>query len=530
MKNYPLYPHQQLDSIKELVLWCAEQYGDSIAFMYENKGAAQTVTYSAFKQQVFSLGSYLDSNGYQDCHIAVIGENSYEWIQTYFAVVCGKNVIVPLDKELSADEVAAKLADSDCKLLVLPKDYTDIIQSVQKTDVDIITMDQLAEMTEEGLKLIEAGHHLYVDKKVVSSDLASIVYTSGTTGASKGVMLTHGNFMSDTYGAASNVYLEGTGLLMLPLHHTFGLVASLFAGLYYGNKIYINKSIRRIAGDLKTAAPSYMFTVPLLVEQLHRKIWDQARKQKKDKILRCLMFVSDCLLKVHIDFRRVFFKSVLDSLGGNLSLVVSGGAPIDEKYIQDFCSLGINTLNGYGITECSPVVAVNRNKCAVKGSVGFPLVCNEVRIADDGEILVQGQNVMLGYYKMEEETQACLVDGWFHTGDIGHIDENGALHITGRKKNLIILSNGENVSAEELEELVKSTIPYVQEVVAFECGGKIAIEVYLDSEMPQKHSNIEKDIANLNHRLPMAKHISKIVTRDQEFPKTTTKKIIRNAK
>ena len=527
IKKYDLYSHQQLCSIKELLQWTAYKYSDEPAFAYEQKREVRTVSYTCFKQQVTDFGTYLFNKGYNACHIAVMGENSYEWIQTYFAVVCGKNVIVPLDKDLSAQETCDKLKDSECRLIVLPRDYTEVIELVKASNIDIITMDQIAGLTREGCELRQKGIDLYEHIEIKGADTASIVYTSGTTGKSKGVILSHNNFMSDMYGAACNVYLEGTGLLMLPLHHTFGLVASLFAGLYYGNKIFINQSLRKIAGDIATAKPNYLFTVPLFVEQMHKKIWAQARNQKKDKLLRILIGISDCLLKIGIDLRKHLFSSIHQSLGGRLSLIVSGGAPLEEKYIKDFCSLGIVTLNGYGITECAPVVAVNRNKCSVPGSVGFPLVCNEVQIADDGEILVRGENVMIGYYKMEKETKECLIDGWFHTGDLGRFDQYGALHLTGRKKNLIILSNGENIAAEELEGIVKSSIPYVSEVVAFEDNGRIAIEVYLDPEAKDKHSHLEKDIFEINRHLPSIKHISKTIIREREFPKTTTKKIIR---
>lgn len=529
-KNYPKYQHQELDNIRELLNWTANQYGDKIAFSYEQKHTVKTISYGTFKEQVLSLGTYLYSKGYHNkCHIAVIGENSYEWIQAYFAVVCGGNVIVPLDKDFSAQEISEKLKDSGCCLLILPQDYSEVIELLNESNINTITMNYLAEMTKAGDMLRQSGNIQYEQLTVQGSDLASIVYTSGTTGKHKGVMLTHGNFMSDTLGAAANVYIEGTGLLILPLHHTFGLVASLFAGLYYGTNIYINQSLRKLASDINVSKPNYMFTVPLLVEQLYRKIWGQAKKQGKDRLLRIMMHMSDCLLKIGIDLRHQLFSSVHESLGGRLSLIISGGAFLEEKYIKDFDSLGITLLNGYGITECAPVVAVNRNKCIIPGSVGFPLICNNVRIADDGEILVRGKNVMSGYYDMESETSQCLIDGWFHTGDLGKIDQYGALHITGRKKNLIILSNGENIAAEELESIVKSEIPYILEVIAFEMEGKIAIEVYLDPDAGEKREQLEKDIAELNRRLPAIKHISNVMIRDQEFLKTTTKKIIRSS-
>jgi long-chain acyl-CoA synthetase len=267
--------------------------------------------------------------------------------------------------------------------------------------------------------------------------------------------------------------------------------------------------------------------VPLIVETLHKNIWLTAKKQGKDKALRCLIRISDLLRRVKIDLRKVLFKSVISAFGGNLDQIICGGAPLNPELVKSFDSLGITLLNGYGITECSPIVAVNRNQFNVVGSVGLPLCCNEVKISEDGEILVKGENVMVGYYHNEAENQTVFVDGWFRTGDLGRIDEHGALHITGRIKNLIILSNGENISAESIEQLV-CTIPYVKEVIAYGEDDVIVAEVFLDEEVTDAKERIHGDINTLNQKLPYVKNIGKVVIRDTEFPKTTTKKIKRN--
>lgn len=252
-----------------------------------------------------------------------------------------------------------------------------------------------------------------------------------------------------------------------------------------------------------------------------------ARKQGKEKLLQRLITLSDVLLKCKIDLRKVLFKSVISAFGGNLDLIVSGGAPIDEKHIHAFHSLGITILNGYGITECGPIVAVNRNKFNVVGSVGLPLTCNDVKIAEDDEVLVKGDNVMLGYYHNEVENEKVFVDGWFKTGDLGRIDEHGTLHITGRIKNLIILGNGENIPAESLEERIY-TIPYVKEVIVYGKDNMIIAEVYLDEDVTDAKERIHADIQSMNQRLPFTRNIGQVVIRDSEFPKTTTKKIKRN--
>ena len=288
---------------------------------------------------------------------------------------------------------------------------------------------------------------------------------------------------------------------------------------------YINKSLKRLSSDFQKCQPQMMFLVPMILENLYKTIWNTAKKQGKDNALRSLIRISDALLTCRIDLRNHLFKSVTAFLGGNLDIIVSGGAPLAEEYVKAFRSFGITVLNGYGITECGPVVAVNRNQHSVPGSVGFPLCCNQVRISDDGEILVKGDNVMMGYY--HDENAQAFADGWFRTGDLGYLDRHGALHITGRIKNLIILSNGENIAAESIEQEVYS-IPYVKEVVAYGQDDVIVAEVFLDEEVSDAKDLIHADIQSLNQRLPLARNIGKLVIRDTEFPKTTTNKIKRN--
>ena len=497
--------------------------------MYANRKEDVQISFSQFRCDVEALGSYFHSCGYHNCQIAVFGENSYEWILTHFAVTCGKGAIVPIDKELDAANIAELLLDSESKVLLYSNTYADVIEQLQATlpDLSYINMKDIPHLIEEGKTLIAEGYTDYLGAVVSKDDLASIVYTSGTTGKSKGVMLSQGNFCSCMYGACCNVLLTGPSLLVLPLHHTFGLVASVFAVMFYGQPIYINKSLKRLVSDFQKCQPQHLFAVPLIVETLHKNIWATAKKQGKDKALHTLIKISDTLLKCKIDLRKVFFKSVIAAFGGNMDLIVSGGAPIDPQCIQAFRSLGITVLNGYGITECGPIVSVNRNKFNVIGSVGLPLCCNEVKISEDGEVLVKGENVMLGYYHNDQENEKVFADGWFRTGDLGRIDEHGALHITGRIKNLIILSNGENISAESIESCVY-TIPYVKEVVAYGEDNVIVAEVYLDEEVVDARERIHSDIQSLNQQLPYVKNIGRVVIRDTEFPKTTTKKIKRN--
>jgi len=529
MKKYAYYLHTPVYTTKELLDFCATEHLEKEAFAYQNRKQDISISFNEFKEQVNAFGTYLFSEGFNSSHIAVFGENSYEWILTHFAVTCGGNVIVPIDKELDANSIAELLTDSESKVLVYSNTYADIAEQLQAKlpDITYINMKGIPACIEKGKELITDGYNGYINIEVNKDDLASIVYTSGTTGKSKGVMLTHNNLCSCMYGACCNVSLAGTSLLVLPLHHTFGLVASVFAVMYYGYPIYINKSLKKLPDDFKKCKPQHLFAVPLIVETLYKNIWATAKNQGKDKALKALIRISDTLLKCKIDLRKVFFKSVISAFGGNIDLIVSGGAPIDSKYIEAFKSFGITVLNGYGITECGPIVAVNRNKFNVVGSVGLPLCCNEVKIADDGEVLVKGDNVMLGYYHNETENEKVFVDGWFRTGDIGRIDEHGALHITGRIKNLIILSNGENIPAESIEQEIY-TIPYVKECIAYGKDNVIVAEVYLDEGTVDAKDRINADVQIVNQHLPQIRNIGQVIIRDTEFPKTTTKKIKRN--
>lgn len=529
IKNYPFYEHKEIYTIKELVEFFSSTYKDNTALMFaKNKKEDVSISYIQFRDDIESFGTYLFSKGYKDCKIAVFGENSYEWILTHFSVTCGRNVIVPIDKELESDDVKYLLTDSNCKLLVYSNDYKDVVENLLSDyDIDTINMKDINNLIAEGRSLVDSGNLNYINTDIQPDDLASIVYTSGTTGKPKGVMLSHRNFASDTYGAAKNVLLTGSTILVLPLHHTFGLVASVFAELFYGMPVYINKSLKNLLSDFQKVKPQHLFAVPLIVETIYKNIWASAKKQGKDKALKVLIKISNSLIKCGIDLRKILFKSVISAFGGNIDLIVSGGAPIENKYIEEFKSFAITVLNGYGITECGPVVAVNRNQFVVKDSVGLPLCCNDIKISDDGEVLVKGSNVMIGYYNNQNANNEAFIDGWFKTGDIGFLDEFGALHIAGRKKNLIILSNGENIAAEELESYVYQ-IPYVKEVIVYGENDIITAEIYLDEDYSDALDRINNDIANLNITLPLVKNIGSIKIRDTEFPKTTTKKIKRN--
>lgn len=513
MQRYPLYTHPDLRSFRELVDINASDRPEQAAFRYQRDGKITEVSYAQFKQDIEVLAGYFRQQGYFRTKIAVLGENSYEWILVYFAVVLSNNIIVPIDKELSGEEIAELFVFSGTELLVHSAAYSDIAgESVESGTVkDALSMDTLPVI----LKRCDT-----VRIQTDETELCAIIFTSGTTGKPKGVMLSQRALMTDVIGACQNVGIEGDSMLTLPLHHTFAFTAGVLAMLVYHVPISISRSLRTFTADLKRFQPQNIFLVPLYVETMYKTIWKTAKDQGKDRILRRMIVVSNFLRKFGIDVRRTLFKSILDNFGGSLALLVSGGAAIRQEYIDGMADIGILVLNGYGITECAPVVAVNRNRCFRPDSIGLALPCNEIKIAD-GEICVRGENVMLGYYRDEASTQQAMEGGWFHTGDLGYIDEDGFVYITGRKKNLIILDNGENVSPEELETRL-SGIPGVIETVVSAQEGVITAEIYAELQ-----EGIQESVMVLNRSLPPYKRIQRVKFRDCEFEKTTTKKIRR---
>ena len=515
MISYPLNPHPKFTNFKQFIDTNASRYAKDVAFQFQRSQQLTTITYQKFSDDINTLCGYFSQRGLHRSSIAVLGENSYGWILAYFAAVMSDNIVVPVDKELHADDIAQLLKSSDAELLICSGTYADVADTmIQNGHVKtVISMENFSTILEIPVR---------TEAETNEADLCAIIFTSGTTGKPKGVMLSQKALMTDAVGACQNVYIAGSSMLTLPLHHTFAFTAGVLAMLIYHVPISISRSLRTFAADMKRFRPQNMFLVPLYVETMHKNIWKTAKEQGKERLLKGMIALSNFTRKFGIDLRRKLFKSVLENFGGNLTLVVSGGAAIRQEYIDSFDALGIQVLNGYGITECAPVVAVNRNKDFCPKSIGLPLPCNNVQVIN-GEICVQGENVMLGYYKDEAATAEAIIDGWFHTGDLGCIDKNGFIYITVLKKNLIILSNGKNVSPESLEEKLLA-IPDVLEVVVSAPEGVITAEVFAEQTEQER---IQENIMTLNKTLPSYQRIQQVKFRGQEFEKTTTKKIKR---
>ena len=546
----------KVTSIKEMLNLAVKEAGDKPAFQYKgDKDKIIEITYKEFAKDTEALGTAIADIGMHDKHIAMIGDNSYKWLAVYLTVLKSTGVFVPIDKELTATEIANVLKHSDSEVLFYAEKYEKWLPEIKagapnvkyyialsKSEDDEVSLSY-DKFKEKGMKLLEEGSKIYTDLQDDENNLKMLVYTSGTTGAPKGVMLTEHNLMSVVYYGLQVAEIKTKSLSVLPYHHTYEAVAGILVGLHKHVCFCINDSLKNVLKNLQLFKPDYIYLVPAFTEVFYKSIWNNAQKTGKDKALKIMIPVSNALRKIGIDLRHVFFKSIHEAFGGNLKEIVCGGAPIRPKIGKFFNDIGITLFNGYGISECSPLVSVNRPSLNDSSTVGVILPCCEIKLENvneegDGEICVKGDIVMMGYYKEPEKTARVLKDGWFNTEDYGHVNKKGQLVINGRKKNLIVLANGKNIYPEEIENYILG-VPYIQEVVVKgkknEQGQEIALiaEVFLNKEKIEelKIENVEetlkKDINEVCKELPVYKHISEIKIRKEEFAKTTTNKIKR---
>lgn len=521
-KNYKLH------NFKELADFIAKRDPDGVCIKWLEGNEAVEKTYSQFRSDIDALGTYFYYNGLKNSSVAVIGANSYNWILTYFATVIGGNIIVPVDRDLTAEAIINVLKDSGAKALVYTDAYKKIIDNIKReTGVKLIHVNDFESLLAEGRALLEKGKDKYLKTEIDSDVMSTLIYTSGTTGKPKGVMLSQRNIVGNACNVIEYEEITGSTMLVLPIHHTFGFTASVVAVMVYGKTIAINTGLRTFLPEISIYKPQNIFVVPMFIEAIYKKIWKNIEQKKLTSAFKALIKTSNALRKVGIDKRKKLFKTVIDSFGGNLDMLVSGGAPLDPMYVKFFDSIGITLINGYGITECSPIVAVNPLNSPRNGSVGMVLPETEIKIINkdengNGEICVAGSGVMLGYYKNKGATNESFEDRWFKTGDLGHLDEDNYLYISGRKKNLIILANGKNIYPEEIEELLLR-IPEITEVVVYCENEVITAEVYTEDP-----DTVNAAIRNINKSLPIYKHIKNIKFRQTEFEKTSTKKIKRD--
>ena len=568
-KNYPIYKTTFIDDMRSLVEESAQNFPDSIAISYKENywdKEVRKVTFSQWRDDVRNLGTALISYGFREENIAILGENTYGWCCAFFAVMATGSVTVPVDKELPIEDIDGIITTTGTKVLIYGKSSEAKVKemlrngglktvemiisvassnSIEASELGDRTLRTLEDVQTEGAGLYAAGDNSYYDYKIDVNKLASIVFTSGTTGKGKGVMLSQANISLDMTLGMYNFDITRKTLHVLPPHHTFGSTVNYVGHLSQGCEVYISSGIKHVSDEIKEQQPTHLILVPAFLEVMNRKIWATARKDGKEGLLKAMIKVSNFLRKFGVDVRRKLFASVLSAFGGKLELIICGGAKLDEEIIRNFDALGITILNGYGITECAPLISANRNKYQKPGSVGTPILACRVKIDNpdengEGEICVKGPNVMLGYYNNPEATAEVFdKDGFFHTGDYGKLDEEGWIYITGRKKNLIILSNGKNVYPEEIEADLQK-VEGVSEVVVYAGESRvqkdkitIVAEIFPDADLlahmgvNNAQEYFENQVKALNAKMPPYKAVKCVKLRDTEFQKNTSRKITR---
>lgn len=565
MKKYEYYDVRPVKDLKEMLNTSARLYADSPLFYRKvNPDAPYTpIDYKTYKNDVDNLGTALINSGLSGKRIALISDHRYEWAVTYLGVVNGVGIIVPLDKELPPHEIKNMLEVSEASAVIFSEKLREKVEEAAAGNVAIqylINMDSTKDngnwlsfdkLLTDGRRLINEGNTIYIDAAIDPEVMSIILFTSATTSTPKGAMLSHKNITSNIAAVCRMIELKtsDTMLSILPIHHTYECTCGFLANIYMGSSVAFSDGLRHIPKNMLEAKPSVMLCVPLMLESMYKKIWDSARKTGQERKLKIALTISNFLRKFGIDIRKKTFSKIHENFGGRLRFLVSGAAPVDPVTMKGLRDFGILALQGYGLTECSPILTANREFNFRDASAGIVAPCCELKIDDPnssgvGEILAKGDNIMLGYYKDDEANRKAFDNGWFRTGDLGYFDKDGFLYITGRAKNVIITKNGKNVYPEEIEMLLNKS-PIIKESLVF---GKDAVdgsdivlsarvvpdsdtlaEIYKDQELTKE--NIEdliwKEIKKVNALVVSYKHIKDFTIQNTEFEKTTTKKIKR---
>ena len=553
----------EFKDIKGIIYNSAKQYASNIAFILKHKKdkeiTYENITYKKLLEDINAFGTKLYEMGFKNKRIAIVGRNRYEWVIAHLANLLGGIVSVPLDKELQVDELESCLERSKADVVVFDEKYIENIEEIKRrgnTNLqEYICMTEkdgysnFWDLKEKGKKLLKQGEKEYTKVKIDEDKMAILLFTSGTTSKSKAVMLSQHNIASNVYAMllVERFLPTDVNLAFLPFHHIFGsteMIVMLASGLATA----FPDGLRYVAQNLKEYKVSLFVGVPLLVEAIYRNIEKEIEKQGKTKLINMAKKISNILLKFHIDIRKKLFKPVLDALGGHMRFIISGGAPLDKRVAQGFNELGIELAQGYGLTETSPVIAAENAYKKRSGSIGFPMDNIELEIVDKdengiGELRVKGPNVMLGYYDNEEETRKVIRDGWFYTGDLGYIDKDGFIFLTGRQKDMIVLKNGKKVFPEELEVLI-NRLDLVEECIVYGMPDekdkndlKLSVKVVYNKDVAkEKYPNATEDelrkviwekIKEINKTFPPYKYIKNMILTDEELIKTTTKKVKR---
>ena len=557
MKNDILHERKEFNTVREIIEWAGNEYGERWAYSFKERPSGKEITKVSFNQlrsEVRALASEMLSRGMAGRHCILVGKMSYEWALVYFAALSIGAVLVPLDRDWHADDLAETAKKAEAEFLFCDEENADKASVIaEKAEITAPTVFLGAKENENNVNTLTALGHMkyrrdasaYKNAPIDVDALALLVFTSGTTGKGKGVMLSQRAIISNICAALPFIDYSDKTIGVLPPHHTYGSTIMFIGHTIIGSEIYVSAGLRYITKELKEQKPGHLVLVPLYLETFYRRILSTVKDQGKERLLFNMIKLSNALRKVGIDKRSRFFESVRGAFGGEIKTVISGGAPINPEILEFFDSIGISVLNGYGITECAPLIAVNHSRNTVEGSVGNVIDIDTVIIDEpnengEGEILVKGPNVMLGYYKDEEATNAAITEeGYFRTGDYGRLDENNVLFITGRKKNLIILSNGKNVYPEEIEnELI--AIPGILEIVVYEGKSKrglahneIVAEIFPDADYMEKNGiedvkeYLKGHVDSYNKTAVPYKKIAQLKIRKEEFPKNTLRKILR---
>lgn len=554
----------EFSDLREMLRYSAKKYGNKTAFVtkIKEKGTKavsyHNTSYEELYDEMIALGTALYDRGYKDRRVAIIGENSYKWCLAYFTAANGVGVTVPLDKALEREEIVSCLNRSNSTIIFYDKKMAklieDIIESGETNLEFAVTLDfksenldrpSIDEMIANGKQFIASGNKEFENCKIDREAMSFLLFTSGTTQQSKAVMLSHKNFMSCIYGMCCEefFYIDDVNLQLLPLHHCYGMLG-LLTFLVQGMKNTFCDGLKYINKNLKEYKVTVMMSVPLLLENIYKKINKAIASQGQEKKIAFALKLCKMSEKVGVDIRRKMFKPIIDQLGGHLRFFINGAAPIDPVVAQGLNDFGILTVNGYGLTETAPTIASESYRHLKAGSVGKLMPNVEAKIMNPndegiGELVVRGDNVMIGYYDDDAATNEVLIDGWFHTGDLAYFDEEGYLFITGRKKNVIVMKNGKNVFPEEIENLV-NILPYVSESMLFTRHKHNDIVLWLkvvyDSAYLKEHSitleeleqKFQKDLDGINDTMPAVKRVHRYFLSDRPTIKTTTQKTKRN--
>lgn len=560
-----VYESREVKTYREMIEYSTKNYAKNIAYTYKKDYTAKEIeyvekTYEQVGKDVKAFSTLLLNKNLEGKRVVLIGNNRYEWCITYFATTTGNMVIVPMDKALPDNEIESLVKRSEAEVAVFDKKYAEVMKKIKKDDstnlnmlicmdeIEDIEIEKFSDLLNKGNKLVESGDKKYDKIKVNPNEMSIMLFTSGTTNEPKAVMLSQKNICANLTDIACWVKLYPTDRLLsfLPIHHTFECTITFLYGFYSGCTVAFCDGLKYIQKNLAEYKISIFVAVPLVLETMYKKITKAIEEKGKTKLINTMSKISNALLKCKIDLRKVFFKQVLDNFGGNLRLVLYGAAPMNKDTIVGFNNLGIDLVQGYGLTETSPVISAETDKEKRPGSVGLVLPTLEAKIINpdengEGELAVKGPSVMMGYYKNDEENKKALKDGWFYTGDYAYIDKDGFLFITGRKKDIIVLKNGKNVYPQEIEFLINK-LPYVTESLVYQrersntdtmlCAkivyDKDIIKDILGDKKEEEYKNIIwNEIKEINKTLPVFKHIKNIDITTEPFVKTTTQKVKR---